>query len=31
MRKLLDAGVSGIFTNKPDLLKEVAAEFQKKE
>ncbi len=31
MRKLLEAEVSGIFTNKPDLLKEVAAEFQKKE
>ncbi|HLR31571.1 MAG TPA: glycerophosphodiester phosphodiesterase family protein [Fodinibius sp.] len=27
MRELLDAGVSGIFTNKPDLLKAVSAEW----
>ncbi|WP_265791170.1 glycerophosphodiester phosphodiesterase [Fodinibius salicampi] len=31
MRRLLSAEVSGIFTNKPDLLKEVATEFQEKE
>ncbi|HPD57219.1 MAG TPA: glycerophosphodiester phosphodiesterase family protein [Smithellaceae bacterium] len=30
MRKLLEAGVDGIFTNKPDVLKKVADEFRGK-
>jgi glycerophosphoryl diester phosphodiesterase len=27
MRRLLEAGVDGIFTNKPDVLKKEAADF----